>query len=229
MPGWVSQGNGVPQPQHGTSLAGCLCTGTGAWEPLLHPAAFEGRTGLSWETRRGTGGSEPQVPLGCMAYSSPELRTAGLASQPLRVPSWAGDLCTILVRRSLAAGPVEPWLWLDRSRSKLRPLGEVAGTISLLIRRGFIYQSPPLLADQCWCVIIPLAQGGGPGVPECSPRLWAQTSAPWARAWARCLLALPSSATADSKLQQRCEHCSLPGAQQTVTGCKEQLCHENHC
>jgi len=57
-----------------------------------------------------------------------------------RVPPWAGDLCTIGLRRSLAARPIEPWLWHGGSRLKLHPAGGGGRAISLLIRKGCFHQ-----------------------------------------------------------------------------------------
>lgn len=74
------------------------------------------------------------MPPGCMVYSSPELGTVGLGSQPLQIPSWARDLCTIGVRRLL--GPLTCGFGMAGAGQSWIPLGEVAETVSLIFSRG---------------------------------------------------------------------------------------------
>lgn len=76
------------------------------------------------------------MPPGCMVCSSPELGRAGLVSQPLQIPSWARDLCTIGVRRLL--GPLTHGFGMAGAGQNWIPLGEEAETVSLIFRRGYL-------------------------------------------------------------------------------------------
>lgn len=111
--------------------------------------------GLSWETPKGAKGSEPQVSLSHISGT----RTAKPASQPLWVSSWAGDICTIRLKRSLAARPIELWLQYDGSGWKLQLPGEVAGAVSLITRKGLwksvtlgrpVLERPCSAGSGCW-------------------------------------------------------------------------------
>lgn len=111
--------------------------------------------GLSWETPKGTKGSEPQVSLSHISGT----RTAKPASQLVRIPSWVGDICTIRLRKSAAARPNELWLWHDGRGWKLHLPGEVAGTMSLITRRGLwesvthgrpVLECPCSAGSGCW-------------------------------------------------------------------------------
>lgn len=156
-----------------------------------------------------------------MVYSSGELGTAGPVSQPLQVPCWAGDLCTIGLRRSLAARPVELWLWHCRSGWKLCPQGEVAGTVSLIIRRECLCWSPPPAAGLSWSHwprLVALQD-----TSECSPWSSAECSSPRHAAGPTAVgmgtvpSCFPRLHHHDGKAQQSPVCCSLLGAQQTVT------------
>lgn len=74
-------------------------------------------------------------------------------------PSWARDLCTIRLRRLGAGRPIEPCLWQCGSRLQLGPLGQGPSPWPW---KGRLDWS---LAEWCWCITVPLARSGGPGLP----------------------------------------------------------------
>lgn len=183
-------------------------------------------TGKNWETLGNEASSAPQL----HGLFLPGARDSWVEVPASVGPSWAWDLCTIRLRRSGAGRPIEPCLWQCGSRLELGPLAQVAGIMSLAIR-GDVWMGPGRVV-----LVYHVPQSSGPGFPgHCRTRLSAhpgfQLLTPGAaRPKGAGTGTVPScfsgSTTTDSKAQHRPQGCSLPRAQQTVTGGKEQ---ENHC